>query len=263
MPAELIGPSGENHNSENDKQDILGYLRVARDLETGLMELSEIERHALSEISSIEHRVYPEFVPPNPHPEQETKEASSKAWHIGASIGAVCGVFFEVILEWRKVQASGNSLVWFGNFIAFSVAATVCAAIGAGIGALIGLLIGSSTGGQAQASLEDENRRAKEAWEEKMTKEREKDAAATLQFKKDTEILTDMKNIVKRMLEDHYSNGPIYRKYQTYQQYASYMNTSTPDVLQSLGQPITSTNSRYASTVLLTTPRRPFRSSIN
>ena len=163
-------------------------------------------------------------------------------------------MFFEVILEWRKVQASGNSLVWFGNFIAFSDCGTT---------ALIGLLIGSSTGGQAQASLEDENRRAKEAWEEKMTKEREKDAAATLQFKKDTEILTDMKNIVKRMLEDHYSNGPIYRKYQTYQQYASYMNTSTPDVLQSLGQPITSTNSRYASTVLLTTPRRPFRSSIN
>lgn len=215
MSDEPIESSGTGRNAVDDKQELLDYLRIARDLETGLMKLSEIEKHALSEITSVEHRVYPEFVPPNPHPEQEAKRKSSNAWHAGAFIGAACGVLFEVALEWYKVEASGNSLVWLGNFAAFSVTAAFCAAIGAGIGVLAGLLIGSSAGGEAQSTLEDENRKARKAREEGITQEKERDAAAVLQFKEDTAILTDMKNAVKKMLEEHYSNGPIYQKYRT------------------------------------------------
>lgn len=215
MSDELIEPSGAGHNTSDDIQDLLDYLRVARDLETGLMKLSEIEKHALSEISSIEHRVYPEFVPPNPHPEQESDRTSSKAWHTGAFIGAACGVIFEFCLDWHTVGQSNNSLYWLGSYIAFFMAAAICAAIGAAIGAFIGLLIGSSIGGSARASLEDENREAKRAWEEEIEQEKERDAAAVLQFKEDTAILIDMKNAVKKMLEEHYSNGPIYQKYRT------------------------------------------------
>lgn len=215
MSDELIGPSGAGHNTSDDIQELLDYLRVARDLETGLMKLSEIEKHALSEISSIEHRVYPEFVPPNPHPEQESDRTSSKAWHTGAFIGAVCGVIFEFCLDWHTVGQSNNSLYWLGSYIAFFMAAAICAAIGAAIGAFIGLLIGSSIGGSARASLEDENREAKRAWEEEIEQEKERDASAVLQFKEDTAILTDMKNAVKKMLEEHYSNGPLYQKYRT------------------------------------------------
>ena len=54
MSDELIGPSGAGHNTSDDIQELLDYLRVTRDLETGLMKLSEIEKHALSEISSID-----------------------------------------------------------------------------------------------------------------------------------------------------------------------------------------------------------------
>ena len=130
MSDELIGPSGAGHNTSDDIQELLDDLRVARDLETGLMKLSEIEKHALSEISSIEHRVYPEFVPPNPHPEQESDRTSSKAWHTGAFIGAVCGVIFEFCLDWHTVGQSNNSLYWLGSYIAFFMAAAICAAIG-------------------------------------------------------------------------------------------------------------------------------------
>lgn len=215
MSDRQIEPSGPGRDSADERQELLDYLCVARDLETGLMKLSEIERHALSEISSIEHRVYPEFVPPNPHPEQEAKQKSSNAWRVGAFIGAACGAVLEMALEWSKVEASGNSLVWLGNFAAFSVATAFCAAIGAGIGALVGLLIGSSAGGEAQSTLEDENRKARKAWEEEIAQKKERDADAVLQLKEDTSILTDMKNAVKRMLEEHYSNGPIYQKYRT------------------------------------------------
>lgn len=215
MSDEPVEPPGMGQNTENDAQELLDYLRVARNLETELMKLSEIEKHALSEISNIEHRVYPEFVPPNPRPEQEAKRKSSDTCLAGAFIGAACGVIIEMILEWHKVEASGNSLVWLGNFILFAIAASLCAAIGAGAGALIGLLIGSSTGEEAQASLEGENRKAQKAWEEEIASEKERDAAAVLQFKEDTAILTDMKNAVKKMLEGHYSDGPIYQKYRT------------------------------------------------
>ena len=54
MSDELIGPSGAGHNTSDDIQELLDYLRVARDLETGLMKLSEIE---LKDRSRLRHLI--------------------------------------------------------------------------------------------------------------------------------------------------------------------------------------------------------------
>lgn len=198
-----------------DIQDLLSYLDIARNLESSLMELTEIENHALAEISDIEHRTYPGFVPPNQHPERAASEKTSSGLLLGGIVGAICGFVFEICLEWHKVEASGDSLAWAGNFLIFLIAASICAIIGAAIGAAIAGLAGSSAGSKAQEVLEEENRRAHELWEEELRRKKQEDAAAVIQFKEDTAILADLKNALRKVLDEHYTNGPIYRKYRT------------------------------------------------
>ena len=194
---------------------MLSYLDVARDLESSIMELTEIEEHALAEISDIEHRAYPSFIPPNQHPERVASEKTSSSLVLGGFVGAICGFVFEICLEWYKVEESGGSLAWAGNFLLFLVAASICAIIGAAIGAAIAVIVGSSSARKAQEELEEENRRAHELWEEELRRKKQEDAAAVIQFKEDTAILDDLKKTMKKMLDEHYSNGPIYRKYRT------------------------------------------------
>lgn len=198
-----------------DIRDLLSYLDVARDLESSIMELTEIEEHALAEISDIEHRAYPSFIPPNQHPERVASEKTSSSLVLGGFVGAICGFVFEICLEWYKVEESGGSLAWAGNFLLFLVAASICAIIGAAIGAAIAVIVGSSSARKAQEELEEENRRAHELWEEELRRKKQEDAAAVIQFKEDTAILDDLKKTMKKMLDGHYSNGPIYRKYRT------------------------------------------------
>lgn len=198
-----------------DIRDLLSYLDVARDLESSIMELTEIEEHALAEISDIEHRAYPSFIPPNQHPERVASEKTSSSLVLGGFVGAICGFVFEICLEWYKVEESGGSLAWAGNFLLFLVAASICAIIGAAIGAAIAVIVGSSSARKAQEELEEENRRAHELWEEELRRKKQEDAAAVIQFKEDTAILDDLKKTMKKMLDEHYSNGPIYRKYRT------------------------------------------------
>lgn len=198
-----------------DIRDLLSYLDVARDLESSIMELTEIEEHALAEISDIEHRAYPSFIPPNQHPERVASEKTSSSLVLGGFVGAICGFVFEICLEWYKVEESGGSLAWAGNFLLFLVAASICAIIGAAIGAAIAVIVGSSSARKAQEELEEENRRAHELWEEELRRKKQEDAAAVIQFKEDTAILDDLKKMMKKMLDEHYSNGPIYRKYRT------------------------------------------------
>lgn len=198
-----------------DIRDLLSYLDVARDLESSIMELTEIEEHALAEISDIEHRAYPSFIPPNQHPERVASEKTSSSLVLGGFVGAICGFVFEICLEWYKVEESGGSLAWAGNILLFLVAASICAIIGAAIGAAIAVIVGSSSARKAQEELEEENRRAHELWEEELRRKKQEDAAAVIQFKEDTAILDDLKKMMKKMLDEHYSNGPIYRKYRT------------------------------------------------
>lgn len=198
-----------------DIRDLLSYLDVARDLESSIMELTEIEEHALAEISDIEHRTYPSFDPPNQHPERVASEKTSSSLFLGGFVGAICGFVFEICLEWYKVEESGDSLAWAGNFLLFLVAASICAIIGAAIGAVIAVIVGSSSASKAQEELEEENRRAHKLWEEELKRKKQEDAAAVIQFKEDTAILDDLKKTMKKMLDEHYSNGPIYRKYRT------------------------------------------------
>lgn len=198
-----------------DIQDLLSYLDVARSLESTLMELSEIEGNALSELSDLEHQAYPSFVPPSPEPERVASDKAASGLMLGVVVGAICGFLFEAFLEWHKVEGSADSLAWAGNFALFLVAASICALIGAAVGALIAYLVGSSAGSRAQGALEEENRRARELWEEELERRKRADAAAAVQFREDTAILTDLKKAFRKMLDEHYSNGPIYQKYRT------------------------------------------------
>lgn len=198
-----------------DIQELLVYLSVARDLETTFMKLAEVERYALEKISEISQRTYPEFVPPNPHPEDVVASRRLNGGIIGGVIGAICGVLFEASLEWHKVAENTNLFLWLGDFLIFLIAASICAAIGAGIAALIAGLVGSSSGQKTREVQEEENRRAKKLWEEETRRKQQEDAEAILQFKADTAILTDLKKTVRSMLDAHYSDGPIYQKYRT------------------------------------------------
>lgn len=198
-----------------DVQDLLSYLDVARNLESELMKLSEIESHALFELSGLDHRDYPSFVPPNPHPERAASDKAAGGVLLGGVIGAVCGFLFEVCLEWHKVEETVGFFEQAGSFAAFIIAASICALVGGAIGALIAGLVGSSAGRKDQEALEEENRRARELWEEETSRKKQEDAAAAMQFREDTAILADLKKTLRTMLDEHYANGPIYQKYRT------------------------------------------------
>lgn len=200
---------------KEDKGEILEYLKTARDLEAELMKLDELERHANWKILQLEGKEYPEFEPPNTNIEQERIEASSNARSIGAVVGGIAGFIFEFANEWHIVEASGNPFAWLGNLIVFGIAAAICAAIGAGIGALISWGIGSSTSTSKSNAKERENKAAKEEWEAQIAQERKADAEAVADFRSSSLPISELKAIYRQMLDEHYSDGPIYQKYRT------------------------------------------------
>lgn len=196
-------------------KEILEYLKTARDLETELMKLGELEKHANWKIIQLEGKEYPEFKPPNTNIEQEKSDTEASARNIGAAIGGIAGFIFEFINEWHIVEASGNPLAWLGNLVVFGIAAAICAAIGAGIGALISWGIGASTGASKSNAKEAENKAAKEKWETETARARKADAEAVADFRNSTLPISELRLLYRQMLDEHYSDGPIYQKYQT------------------------------------------------
>ena len=81
------------------------------------MKLAEVEHYALEKISEISQRTHPEFVPPNPHPEDVVASRRLNGGIIGGVIGAICGVLFEASLEWHKVAENTNLFLWLGDFL--------------------------------------------------------------------------------------------------------------------------------------------------
>ena len=200
---------------QDSVREVLAYLKTARELEIGLMKLDKLEKHSNWKILQLEGKAYPEFQPPNARIEQERADAKSKARAIGAVFGGIAGFVFEFVEEWRIVEASGSPLAWFGNLVVFGMAAATCAAIGAGIGALISWGVGAIVGVIRSNAKEAENKVAKEKWKAKVARARKADAEAVAEFRSSSLPICELRVLYERMLNEHYSDGPIYRKYQT------------------------------------------------
>ncbi len=163
----------------------------------------------------MENKEYPDFKPPNANIEREKAKADLSARNIGAVIGGIIGFAFEFISEWQIVETSDNSIVWLGNFFVFAIAAVICAAIGAGIGALISWEIGASNSMRKSEAKKRENKSAKEKWESDIAQEKKIDAETTADFQSGSLPISELKAVCERMLYEYYSDGPIYRKYQS------------------------------------------------
>jgi hypothetical protein len=158
---------------------------------------------------------YPSFDPPHKNVAAERNRANESARSFGGAIGSVCGLLYAIADGWHTVSDSNNFISLVGNFIVFVIAMGVFTAIGAGIGTLIAAVISSSKNQKVSDEREHENDVAREKWLEENQRMRTSDAEAIRDFRQNLAVLTEAGDFFRQILDEHYSNGPVYYKYRT------------------------------------------------
>lgn len=205
------------------KQELLEYLKVARDLELALMKLHHVKDGAEEELCVLRNKSYPSFSLPYPSIKKRVPDKTLEIAKAAAIVGAIVGIIAAWNTNWLSATAAssdslGAPIYWF---VLFLFAAPFCAAIFAAIGAIVGAILGAILTAIAQSELEKQNKvyesknqAAEKLWREETRVAKSKDAAALHEFEQDTDILDELIDSMEQILEAHYDDGPIYRKYQ-------------------------------------------------
>lgn len=139
-----------------------------------------------------------------------------------ATIGAIFGLIIAWNTNWlngtgASMDSLGGPVYWFLIFLfGAPIVMGICGVIGGVIGAVIGGILTASDQ-EALEKSEAEKRaqyeREKEQWESDRVDAMRQDLAAVNEFKQDNAVIKELLNIIKNLLQEHYENGPVYRKY--------------------------------------------------
>lgn len=212
---EPYGATSHGTGHQDDRDDLLEYLKTARDLEVGLLELEKMAEHQREQIDTLSRKQYPSFDPPHKNVADERNRANESARSAGGTIGGICGLLYAIVDGWHMVSDSNNPFSLVGNFFVFVIAAGIVVAIGAGIGTFIAAMTGSSKNQRISDEKERENDAAREKWLEETQCMRARDAEAIRDFRQNLAVLTEAGDYFRQILDEHYNGGPVYYKYQT------------------------------------------------
>ena len=193
-------------------EDILDYLRTARDLEKNKFALEQIENNIRNNIAEIESRTYPDFVPPA---DKVRNKESLEGGGCGLAgvlgvIGAVGGVVFEYLHEGQYYLSRPLEFI-----VLFPIPALICAVVGAALLFGVGMAISSIVTAPARTRADKEIFEAKKSWELEIAKKKDSDKAAADGFREDLACLSETRRIEQEILRNHYMDGPVYHKYQS------------------------------------------------
>ncbi len=212
---EPYGATSHGTSHQDDRDDLLEYLKTARDLEVGLLELEKMAEHQREQVDVLGRKQYPIFDPPHKNIADERNRANAGARSAGSTIGGICGLLYAIFDGWHMVSDSNNPFSLVGNFFVFVIAAGIVVAIGAGIGTLVAAATSSSKNQKVSDEKERENDAAREKWLEETQRMRARDAEAIRDFKQNLAVLTEAGDYFRQILDEHYNGGPVYYKYQT------------------------------------------------
>lgn len=198
--------------NKDEIAELLNYLNTARTLETEVERLKNIETRTISAVEALESKKYPALTLPYPDPERSIKAQPSKTARYGAAAGALFGFVLEYILEWHKVGAGH----WLSDFFWFVMATFILGVIFSLVGAAIAAIAQYAVNQRSIRSMEAANDSRRQEWNSQKKKAEAVNVAAITEFRKDIGLLKEVKDVYLKMLEDHYQDGPIYRKYRTF-----------------------------------------------
>ena len=197
------------------RDELLEYLKTARSIETSLIEVERIERHQVGQINEIASRGYPDFAPPHKDLGSERRRTFNEFKTAGNSIGAIGGLVFGIATGLSATQWSDNPFSLIGDLVVFGVCVLIFSGIGALIGAGAASAFGWTKGQESFTEKERQNSAARKKWEREVREQREKDEKAVEDFLQSLRLIGELKELLRRILSEHYKDGPVYIKYQT------------------------------------------------
>lgn len=187
-------------------QQIVDHLRIAVNLETELYGIRQVN----SDLYSARFDLISRY-PSSPEYENEVVDTDgyiSRGATIGFIVGGIIGVAYEWFLESSRVGSIGDGLAFFGACIVLGLF------FGA-IGAFIGVLGGGISKNVVLSKVVKRNEEKKQEIEKEFTEKQKEKERLLAVFNDEIEKNNELIATYNSMLQKHYSEGLLYKTYQT------------------------------------------------